>query len=86
MHVNQRGKLRTRASMLRVNTSLTLLMMTHQKVNDQLRRIKAIDYIQVKQEKFTAGYRLNLYHVSIGSNTETILMNSTIAHHSHNYM
>lgn len=65
-----------------VNTSITLLMMTHQKVNDQLRRIKAIDYIQVKQEKFSAGYRPNLYLVSIGRNTEKI--NSITTQDSHN--
>lgn len=40
-----------KASVLEVNTSLTLLMMAHQKVNDQLKIIKAIDYKQTKYDR-----------------------------------
>lgn len=40
---NDDGESQSKASVLEVNTSLTLLMMAHQKVDDQLKRIKAID-------------------------------------------
>lgn len=43
-------KSQSKASVLEVNTSLTLLMMAHQKVNDQLKIIKAIDYNQTKYD------------------------------------